>query len=193
MNTDQLFKNINKHISLSAVEESHIRSLLAEKHLSRNDYILKQGEACPFIYFVNSGLLRAFFLNPSGKDNTVMFALRDWWITDMHCFLNGLPAMVNIQAVKPCHVLCLSKASLDSLFEDIPKFNRFFRILMQNAYCREQLRMIQNLSLPAKDRYEGFLTKYPQIANMVTLKQIASYLGITPEFLSSIRNQKKGK
>lgn len=119
-----------------------------------------------------------------------MFAVSDWWITDMYCFLNQLPAMVTIQAVESSSLLRLSKQQLDQLYLEVPKFNVFFRILMQNAYCREQLRIIQNLSLPAKERYELFVTKYPQIASKVTLKQTASYLGITPEFLSSIRKRK---
>ena len=116
-----------------------------------------------------------------------MFATDGWWITDMYCFLNELPAHVSIQAVERSELLSLTRMALESLYEEIPAFNKFFRILMQNAYCREQLRMIQNLSLPAADRYENFLKKYPQIATKVPLKQIATYLGITPEFLSTIR------
>ena len=142
---------------------------------------------CNHIYFVNQGVLRAFFLNPHGKESTIMFAIKGWWITDMYCFLNELPAMVNIQAVEKSSVLKLSKKNLDELYQNIPSFNEFFRVLMQNAYCREQLRMIQNLSLPSSERYKNFLHQYPQIANSVPLKQIAFYLGITPEFLSTIR------
>jgi len=160
-----------------------------EEHLTKNKFILRQGELCNYIKFVITGLLRAYYLNPEGKDSTVMFAVPDWWITDMHCFLNGLPAMVNIQVVEASSILKLSRENLDKLYDDIPKFNKFFRILMQNAYCREQLRIIQNLSLPAKERYYQFIKNYPQIANKVTLKQTASYLGITPEFLSSIRGK----
>ncbi len=98
--------------------------------------------------------------------------------------------MVSIQAVKDCRLLKISLNDLNKLYDRIPAFNTFFRILMQNAYCREQLRMIQNLSIPAKARYENFLDKYPFIASAVPLKQIASYLGITPEFLSKIRSEK---
>lgn len=189
MNTDLFFKNISKHISLSNKEREYIQSLLLKEDLTRKRFILRQGEPCKYINFVNSGILRAYYLNSDGKDSTVMFAVEDWWITDMYCFLNDLPAMVYIQVVENCSILKLSKKNLDKLFVDIPKFNTFFRILMQNAYCREQLRTIQNLSLPAKDRYEQFKQKYPQIANKITLKQTASYLGITPEFLSSIRSK----
>ena len=87
----------------------------------------------------------------------------------------------------------LQKADLDRLFEQVPKFERFFRIIMQNAYTREQLRMIETLSLPAEERYHRFLSKYPQVATQVTQKQIASYLGITPEFLSMLRAKMAGK
>lgn len=190
MNTDLIFSNIAKYISLNDEEREHFQSFLKEEHLAKNDLILSQGKLCSYIHFVNDGTLRAFYLSPGGKDSTLMFAIKDWWITDMYCFLNELPAMVNIQVVEHCSILKLSKKDLDALYVDIPKFNKLFRILMQNSYCREQLRTIQNLSLPAKDRYDQFIEKYPQIANKVTLKQIASYLGITPEFLSAIRSKK---
>lgn len=187
MHTELIFSNIAKHISLEKEEKKHFAELLHERVLPKNQLVLRQGERCQQLYFVNAGILRAFYINEQGKEATMMFAMEDWWITDMYCFLNELPAMVNIQVVESACVLGLSKGSLDQLYQDIPKFNTFFRILMQNAYCREQLRMMQRLSLPAKDRYEEFLEKYPKLASQVSLKQIASYLGITPEFLSYIR------
>lgn len=190
MNTDYIFSNISKHISLNDVEKEHVKSLLREEQGARKQFILRQGEPCNHIYFVNSGILRAYYSNPEGKESTIMFAVKDWWITDMYCFLNDLPAMVNIQVVENCTVLKLSKKNLDKLYADMPKFNKFFRIIMENAYCREQLRTIQNLSLSTKDRYEHFINKYPHIAGKITLKQTATYLGITPEFLSSIRSNK---
>lgn len=188
MNTDLLYPNISKHISLSDEEKIHFKSLLREEKLKKNQFIIRQGNPCNHINFVNSGILRAFYLNPNGKDSTIMFASEGWWITDMYCFLNELPAIVNIKAVQASSIFKLSKKDLDALYHDIPAFNQFFRILIQKAYCREQLRMIQQLSLPARDRYENFIKKYPEIAKKVPLKQIASYLGVTPEFLSTIRS-----
>jgi CRP-like cAMP-binding protein len=122
-----------------------------------------------------------------------MFAVSDWWVTDMYCFLNERPAMTYIEAIEDSYIYQLSKNNMDKLFKQVPKFERFFRILMQNAYTREQLRIIENLSLTAEDRYESFLKKYPHIAQVVTQKQIASYLGITPEFLSAIRKEKASR
>ncbi|MEQ9298961.1 MAG: Crp/Fnr family transcriptional regulator [Cyclobacteriaceae bacterium] len=190
MDTSLLQNHIQKHINLNPSETQLLTSVLIQKTISKKEFILRQCEPCQHIHFVLSGLLRAYHLSDQGKDSTVMFATKEWWITDMHCFVNVLPAMVNIQAVQDCVLLQLSRESLDRLLERVPQFERYFRILMENAYSREQLRMIQNLSNTAKERYWAFLKKYPDIAAHVTQKQIASYLGITPEFLSAIRAEK---
>ena len=190
MNTTFILANIEKQITLDTKEINYFKQLLTVEHFSKKEFILREGDRCKYLYFVNKGILRAFYVNKEGKDSTVMFALQDWWITDMHCFLNRLPAMVNIQAIEPTSVLKLSKSNLEKLYEEIPKFEKLFRILMEKAYCREQLRVIQNLSSPAKERYHSFIEKYPQIVRQVPQKQIASYLGITPEFLSHIRANK---
>ena len=98
--------------------------------------------------------------------------------------------MLSIEALEPSMVFLLSKVNFERLLLEIPKFERFFRILMQNAYIREQQRGLENLSLTAKKKYDIFMEKYPSIASQLNQKQIASYLGITPEFLSMVRNGK---
>ncbi len=165
-------------------------ALITKKNVSKKTLLLKEGQVCKYINFVDSGALRAYHVDKEGKEATIMFAVADWWVTDMFCFLNKKPAMMYIEAIEDSCILQLSKEHLEKLYSNVPKFERFFRILMQNAYTREQLRVIENLSLSAEDRYDSFLNKYPHIANVVTQKQIASYLGITPEFLSSIRKNK---
>jgi CRP-like cAMP-binding protein len=138
---------------------------------------------------VQSGALRAFHQNGQGNEVTIMFAVADWWITDMPCFINHQVAMTSIEAIDDSCVLLLTKTALDTLYIKVPKFERYFRILMQNAYVREQLRTLQNLSHPAEERYTHFLAKYPDIAKRLAQRQIASFLGITPEFLSAIRKK----
>ena len=188
-----ILKNIAKHVALEGEEITYFLSLLKQRQVSRKEFILEEGKICREISFVESGTLRAFYVDPSGKESTIMFAVEDWWITDMYCFVNRLPAMLNIEALEDSLLFQLQKDDLDQLFVRVPKFERFFRIIMQNAYIREQLRVIENLSLPAEERYHNFLSKYPQIVNQVTQKQIASYLGITPEFLSTIRGHRRKK
>ncbi|RFM27507.1 Crp/Fnr family transcriptional regulator [Deminuibacter soli] len=187
MTHDLLLKNIARHIQLTAAETQHFTSLLSYKELPKKTLLLQEGQPCKQLSYVHAGALRAYHTDKEGKESTIMFAVADWWVTDMYCFLNAKPAMMYIETLESSSIFQLSKERLDQLYTDIPKFERFFRILMQNAYTREQLRVIENLSLSAKERYESFLLKYPHIAQIVTQKQIASYLGITPEFLSAVR------
>nr|WP_315238581.1 Crp/Fnr family transcriptional regulator [uncultured Flavobacterium sp.] len=188
---DLVLKNIAKHISLDENETAYFLSILKERKYPKKTIILKEGDICKTINFVQSGTLRAFYRDQQGKESTIMFAVSDWWITDMACFINQQPAILNIETIEESYMLHLQKDDLDHLYLKIPKFERFFRIIMQNAYIREQLRVIQNLSLTAEQRYYIFLEKYPQVVKQVTQKQIASYLGITPEFLSMIKANKK--
>lgn len=186
-----ILKNISRHISLTNQEQSYFLSLLKEKKVAKKELILQQQQACKEINFVHTGILRAFHTDTTGKESTIMFAVPDWWITDMYCFINQKPAMLNIEALEESYILQLQKDHLDELYHQIPKFERFFRIMMQNAYIREQLRTIENLSLPAEERYYNFLQKYPEAVKRIKQKQIASYLGITPEFLSLIKSKQK--
>lgn len=193
MTYESILKNISKHIHLTDEETAFFISLLKFEPIPKKHFILKEGQLCKTISYIHSGTLRAYYIDKSGKESTIMLAIADWWITDMYCFINKQPAMLYIEAVESSSIFQLQKIDLDKLYLQIPKFERFFRILMQNAYIREQLRVIQNLSLTAEERYNNFLVKYPQIVKQVTQKQIASYLGITPEFLSAIRASKKKK
>jgi len=187
--TSQVLANVNKHIKLDGHEVDYFTSLLKPTKLARNQYLLQVGQPCTTFNYVINGALRAFYRDEDEKEATIMFAIADWWITDMPSFVSGQLAMIHIQAIKESTVLQLTKAQMDHLLETVPKFEKYFRILMQNAYVREQLRMLQNLSLTAEARYDLFLNKYPHIAQEVPLKNIASYLGITPEFLSTIRSK----
>jgi len=187
---EAILKNIGKHISLDKEEVDFFTAQITAKELPKRTILLKEGQVCKTLSFVDTGVLRAYHMDKDGRESTIMFAIADWWVTDMYCFLNEKPAMMYIEAMENSRVFQITKENLDKLYVHIPKFERFFRILMQNAYTREQLRVIENLSLSARERYDNFLARYPNIAKLVTQKQIASYLGITPEFLSALRKQK---
>lgn len=189
MNCNLILANVAKHIELDQKEIIFFTSLLQHKTLGKKQVLLAAGEPCTAICYVNSGALRAYYEDPDQNESTIMFAVADWWITDMPCFVSQAPAMITIEAVEETDVWLLSGKDMEELFISVPKFERFFRILMQNAYVREQLRVLQNLSMSAEERYASFLKKYPLIANQVAQKHIATYLGITPEFLSAIRGK----
>jgi CRP-like cAMP-binding protein len=190
MNTALILKNIAKHVTLDEDAVALVTAALTSKELPKKTVLLSEGQLCKNISYVHAGALRSYCIDKDGRESTIMFALADWWVTDMFCFLNAQPAMMYIEAIEDSSILQLNKEDFDRLLLHVPALERFFRILMQNAYTREQLRVIESLTLTAEERYDRFINKYPQVVQQVTQKQIASYLGITPEFLSSIRSKK---
>jgi CRP-like cAMP-binding protein len=190
MTYESILQNVAKHIALDQEETDLFTNLLVYSEVPKRTILLAEGQACKQLSYVHSGALRSYCLDKEGKESTIMFAVAGWWVTDMYCYLNQKPAMMYIEAIENSCIYNLSRENFDKLFTRVPKFERFFRILMQNAYTREQLRIIESLTLTAEERYDRLINKYPQFVQQVTQKQIASYLGITPEFLSAIRKKK---
>lgn len=187
----QILHNISKHVSLNEDEEKFFLSQLSIRTFARKELILRQGKICNKIFFVESGCLRAYHLSEEGRESTIMFAITDWWITDMNSFIHQAEAILNIETLDQCKLIELRHAALEDLYDKIPKFERFFRVLFQNAYVREQLRALDNITYTTHERYQKFINKYPQIVQKISQKQIASYLGVTPEFLSSVKKTSK--
>ena len=184
-----ILQNIQNHISLTKDEISLLSSRIKHVSLNKGETLLRQGQLCRNLFFVESGSLRAFNINEEGRESTIMFALPNWWITDMNCFVNQLPSDLSIIALEDCQVNALSYDLLQSLYDEIPQFERLFRILFQNAYIREQKRTLQYLSMNTRERYLNFQKQYPDFSEKITQKQLASYLGVTPEFLSMVKNK----
>ncbi len=189
MKYDSILSNVARYVTLQSEEGHAFTSLLRHREVPRKEFLLKAGQTARHISFIHSGALKAYYLDASSVENIIMLAVDDWWITDMYSFSMAKPAMQYISAIEDSEVFQLQRNDFDKLLAQFPVFEKFFRILMQNAYIREQLRIIQNLSMPAEDRYVNFLNKYPQLVQRVSQKQIASYIGVSPEFLSAMRRR----
>jgi len=185
---DLILKNISRFITLTSEEEQYFTSLLKLKKIKKKAYLLQEGDISRHQYFVSKGCLRTYMIDEKGLEHIIQFAIEDWWTGDMYSFLTQTPARFTIDALEDTELLCLEKNALEELYIRIPKFERFFRHLLQNAFVALQERIIANLSQPADERYCTFITKYPDMEKRLPLKQIASYLGITPESLSRIRS-----
>ena len=185
---DLILKNLSRFITLTPEEESYFTSLLKVKRLKKKQYLLQEGDIVRFDYFVNKGCLRTYTIDEKGLEHIVQFSIEDWWTGDMYSFLTQKPARYTIDAIEETELLCLERASLEELYIKVPKFERYFRLLLQNAFVSLQERIIASLSQPADERYCTFINKYPNMEKRLPLKQIASYLGITPESLSRIRS-----
>ena len=189
MNHNLLLANIAKHIVLTASKEQLLVSKFSLLQVGRKELLIKQGEPCRHIYFILSGGIRAFHTASDGRESTIMFGIQDWWITDMNCFVNQKVAVLSLEALEESTLMCLSWDDMEALYTQIPQFERYIRILMQNAYIREQQRALENITYSTEERYQRFISKYPFISKRFTQKQIASYLGVTPEFLSTVKRK----
>ncbi|MFN8395011.1 MAG: Crp/Fnr family transcriptional regulator [Bacteroidia bacterium] len=170
------------------------RQLLTSKFQSRlyrrRQFVLQEGDVCNTVNFVVSGCLRMYKIDEAGTIHIIQFAIENWWISDMGSFYSRSPSEMNIEAVEDTTVMQVKHDDLLELYEKAPKFNRLFRVLVERSLIGMQHRLLQNLSADASVRYESFLSQYPELANRVPNTHIASYLGITPEFLSKIRNRR---
>ena len=184
-----LINHVRKHISLDEEEVAFFASLIETHTIQRKEFLLRQGEVCQFEYFVTKGCLRTYTMDETGVEHTLYFSPEEWWVGDLMSFLTEEPSIYNITALEKTVVLAISRYNLEVLYQKVPQFERFFRILIQNAFIAQQQRISQKLSLNGEQRYREFLEKYPQLEQRISLKMIASYLGITPEFLSMIRRK----
>lgn len=187
MNEDLILKNVGKHITLDEEEIAFFVSLLEPRILKKKTLYLRAGEICRYSAFVLDGALKSYTIDAEGKEHILSFATRDWWISDLYSLLSQKPAILYIETIADAEVLMLSRENQQLLYEKVPKFERFFRILVENSLVASQQRVIDNLSSTAEERYLRLLEKYPSLPSSVPQHSIASYLGITPEFLSKIR------
>ncbi|WP_203257933.1 Crp/Fnr family transcriptional regulator [Hyunsoonleella ulvae] len=189
MNYELILKNISRFIDLNQEEEELYVSLLTERKLKKKEFLLRQGEIARYDYFTTKGCLKIYKIDDSGSEHISMFAIKDWWSGDMASFLTQKPGNYFIQALEDSEVLLMSKENFDLLFEKIPKFERFYRILYQRSLVSYIQQSDQNISLNAEERYRNFIKKYPTLIHRISQKNIAAYLGVTPEFLSVLRKK----
>jgi len=184
-----LFKAINEKVNLTTREEESCIPFFTAKKLRKKQYLLQEGDVCKYTAFVEKGLLRSYTVDHKGYEQIVQFALEGWWISDIYSFLTQEASPFNIDAFEDSELLLLTKASNEAMLEQVPKMEKYFRILSQNALVAMQRRLVGSLSQTAEEKYTGLMKTYPDIIQRVPQHMIASYLGITPETLSRIRKQ----
>lgn len=185
-----LLEKFDEKIQLTAEEKELSRKFFTPKKLRKRQYLLQEGDVCKYIAFVDKGLLRSYTVNDRGQEHITQFAYEGWWISDQFSFLTGEPSTYNIDALEDCELLLLSKPSEEELLERIPKFERYFRILLQNNLIATQKRLVSSLSQTAEERYIELISVCPEtLPQRIPQHMLASFLGITPETFSRIRKQ----
>jgi CRP-like cAMP-binding protein len=184
-----ILKNIAQHVLLTQQEQELFLSKTEVHHYKAKTILLNSGAICKHSYFVNSGILRSFNINDNIVEHVLSFACEGWWIGDMYSLLSQKPGNLFIEVLEDAEVVLLSKENQELLYRKIPKLERFFRILTENSLVANQERLMDNLSLTAEERFEKFCKKYPTLLQKIQQKQIASYLGVTPEFYSKMKSR----
>lgn len=181
----EIFKGVN----FTEAEAIIVSDKLKELHPQKGETLLSAGQIVPYQYYVRSGCLRTYYLDESGKEHTIQFAVNDWWISDYTAFFTGGRSMLYIECIQQAAIFQLSKESMEQLYVEVPAIETFFRIKMERFFASFQKRILSDLAMSAKDKYERFIKTYPQIEQTIKNYHLASYLGITTESLSRIRKE----
>jgi len=189
MNFDQILNYIKNYISLSEDEEAILKSKIGYRKYLKGQYIVQQGDICKETNFVITGCTKTFFVDDKGQEHIVLFGIENWWTSDMGSFITQMPADYNVLCLENTEVIQFYYHNQEELFDKIPKLERLFRKMLEKALVSSQKRIVRGFSLSAKEQYLNFKEEYPSIEQRVPQYMIASYLGISKEFLSKIKSQ----
>ena len=186
---NSIISEIFKGFFFSEKEGNSIEGKLKKLNLKKGITLLKVDETVINQYYIYSGCLRTYFIDKSGKEHTLQFAINDWWISDYTAFFNTTKAIMYIETIQDATLYKISRKNMEDLFLEIPQLETFFRKKMEKAFTSFQKRILSSLAQSAKERYLTFINTYPNIEQSVKNYHIASYLGITTESLSRIRKE----
>lgn len=181
--------NIEQKLSQALTEHEYntFISFLVPIKIEKKSQLVFEDKVCKYLYFVEQGVLHSYLTDDNGENHTIQFGFEGHWISDLYSFVSNTPATFNIEALEETEILAISKTNFEKALQDIPKFERFFRILIQNAYIQSQHRIAKNYSDDAEHRYLALIKQQPDLLQRVPQYLVASYLGIKPQSLSRIR------
>ncbi|MCW1963020.1 Crp/Fnr family transcriptional regulator [Chryseobacterium viscerum] len=189
---ETLIKNILQHVKLSPEEIAACKGFWTERTLEKGDFLLRNGEICRYDSYIISGVLKAFCINEENGNEEILFlAIDHWWATDIASFSKQKPSIYNIQAVEKTKLLQISHQSFQKMLKDIPSLEKYFRIILEGYLGTLEKRVVFNHMYKAEQKYYDFLDTYPDISSRVPQYLIASYLGVSAEFISRIRKKNK--
>jgi len=186
---ERINKQIQKYVDLSEEEITLFNSLLEFKKVPKKTMLLHEGDICNFEAFINKGCIRSYYIDEQGAEVILQFAIEDWWVSDIASFHNHAPSNMFIETLEECELLVLSPQTKEELLAAVPKLERMFRLMVQKNLAVLQKRFLNTITTSAQEKYLDFIERYPTIPQRVAQHYIASYLGISAEFLSKVRTK----
>lgn len=184
---ENLINKIKSSITLSSKAEDYVVSIAKEKSISKGHVLIRQGQVVKNTYFVKAGCLRAYCIDKNGKEHTLQFAIKNWWISDFIAIYNNELSTLTIECITDSKIIEFNAKKLDEIYSIFPEFEAFQRKNLERHVVSLHKRILNQLQLTAPERYELFLNQYPDIEQYTPNYHIASYLGITQQSLSRIR------
>jgi CRP/FNR family transcriptional regulator, anaerobic regulatory protein len=189
MVSSKLIEHIEKIVELDDSEKLILMKYVKIIQLKNREYLLKEGQICRNLHFVEKGCLRMFFINKKGSEQIVQFALENWWMSDFLSFMNHNPSEYFIQSIERSQIITIDNQLFEELLSEIPKLERYFRIVMQKTVSASQHRSKLMYEMSKEEFFVHFSTTFPEFMQRVPQYMIAAYLGITPEYLSELRKK----
>lgn len=184
---EQLKKSLFEHVTFTDEEWELCKNSFRPKRMLKRQFLLQEGNVCRELAFVENGSLYSYTVDSAGNKHVIRFAFEGWWMANLHSFFTQKPTRLNIEVLENCELLILDRNDHEKLIREIPAYERYHRIIVQNAYVALQQRVENALGLTAEEKYERLLEESPAFLNRVPLNLVASYIGVSPETLSRVR------
>lgn len=183
------FSQVKDKVLLSEAEQKLVKTFFSPKKIRKRQYLLQEGNICRHLAFVEKGLLRSYNVDDKGIEHMIHFAWEGWWMADMLSFLSIEPSTYDIDAIEDSELLLISRPDFEEMLIKVPVMERYFRILFQNNIISKERRLISSISNSAEEKFIHLSATNPELIKRIPQQLVASYLGITPETLSRIKNK----
>ncbi|MBA4260060.1 MAG: cyclic nucleotide-binding protein [Chitinophaga sp.] len=183
------FSQVKDKVLLSEAEQKLVKTFFSPKKIRKRQYLLQEGNICRHLAFVEKGLLRSYNVDDKGIEHMIHFAWEGWWMADMLSFLSIEPSTYHIDAIEDSELLLISRPDFEEMLLKVPVMERYFRILFQNNIISKERRLISSISNSAEEKFIHLSATNPELIKRIPQQLVASYLGITPETLSRIKNK----
>lgn len=190
---NNILQNIARYVSLSEVEKEKLIAIIRTTKIKKRQFIDQPGYVCKYRNYVVKGAFRSYFIDSDGKEHTVQIAIEDWFVSDFYSYITQTPATLFVEALEDSTIFQMTYEDIEGLCKEIHGLSEYFRVSTEKAFAFSRKRALSNLSMTAEEKYLELLERYPNIVRRVPQKVIASYLGMTPEFMSKIRKNLSSK